>query len=310
MNKTKVIFMGTPEFSANILQGLVESDYNVVAVVTQPDKKVGRKQEIVHSPVKQLAQRLQIDVLQPVKIKDEYQMVLDYKPDLIITCAYGQFIPSVILEFPMYKCINVHASLLPKYRGGAPIHKAIINGDQTTGITIMHMIAKMDAGDILAQKEMDIDLCDTTSTLFEKLSHLGKDLLLEMLPKYLNHEIKPIPQEESLVTYAYNISKEEEFVSFKRKAFDVYNHIRGLILWPVGYGSIEEKQIKLHQVELTSLSFQQPCGTLIYQDKKLYVQCLDYAVMLHKVQVVGKQVVSAMDFYNGIGRTLVGKQFK
>ncbi|MEG1463172.1 MAG: methionyl-tRNA formyltransferase, partial [Anaerorhabdus sp.] len=216
MDKPRIIFMGTPQFSCGILETLVEMGENVVAVVTQPDKKVGRKQEIQETPIKIKAKEYGIPVLQPIKIKESIEDVLAFKPDLIVTAAYGQLIPDAILEAPKYRCINVHASLLPKYRGGAPIHMAIINGEKETGITIMYMEKKMDSGDILTQRALPIEIEDTTSDLFEKLELVGKELLKETLPKLLNGEITPISQNEDDVTFAWNISKEQEFISFKR----------------------------------------------------------------------------------------------
>ena len=189
MEDIRVIFMGTPEFACGILQTLIDEKYHVVAVVLQPDKKVGRKQIITQTPVKALALANNIDVIQPISIKDEYEKVLSYKPDLIVTCAYGQFVPSVILNYPKYGCINVHASLLPKYRGGAPIHKAIINGEKQTGVTIMQMIKKMDAGLMYDKCIVDIEPDDTTAILHDKLMIAGSKLLKEMLPSYLAGKI-------------------------------------------------------------------------------------------------------------------------
>ena len=155
MDSKRIVFMGTPDFSVPVLQGLIDN-YNVVGVVTQPDKEVGRKKEIEYSPIKKLALKYNIKVLQPIKIREDYQCVLDLNPDIIVTCAYGQIIPVEILEYPKYKCVNVHASLLPKYRGGAPIHRAIINGEKETGITIMYMAPGMDDGDIITQEAISI----------------------------------------------------------------------------------------------------------------------------------------------------------
>ena len=176
-----IVFMGTPEFAVPILEGLIEN-YKVKAVVTQPDKPVGRNGMIHKSPIKQLAEKNMILVLQPESLKEEWQLVTDLKPTLIVTCAYGQLVPREILVYPEYGCINVHASLLPKLRGGAPIHRAIINGEKETGITIMHMNPKLDEGDMIAQAKIAIEEEDTASSLHDKLSVLGRDLLLEVLP--------------------------------------------------------------------------------------------------------------------------------
>ena len=174
----RIVFMGTPDFAVNVLQGLIDN-YEVVGVVTQPDRQVGRKQELVFSPIKKLALNYNIPVLQPEKIRVDYKEVLDLKPDIIITCAYGQIIPKEILDYPKLGCINVHASLLPKLRGGAPIHKAIIDGYKETGITIMYMDVKMDNGDIISQSKTDILDTDNLESLHDRLSIMGRDLLLE-----------------------------------------------------------------------------------------------------------------------------------
>ena len=203
----KVIFMGTPDFAVPVLEGLIEN-YEVILVVSQPDKKVGRKQELKNTPIKEVALKHNIPVFQPVKIREDYQEIIDLNPDIIVTCAYGQIIPKAILDCPKLGCINVHASLLPKLRGGAPIHKAIIDGYKTTGITIMYMDVKMDDGDIISQKEIDITDDDNLESLHDKLSVLGKELLLETLPSIIDGTNERIKQNEDEVTFAYNIKRE------------------------------------------------------------------------------------------------------
>ena len=230
--------MGTPEFSVPVLEALIEN-YQVVGVVTQPDKEVGRHHEIKPTPVKEVALKNNILVLQPQRIKKEYQEILDLNADLIVTCAYGQMIPKEILDAPKYGCINVHASLLPKLRGGAPIHRAIINNETRTGITIMYMVEKMDAGDILAQEETPILKEDNVGILHDRLSKMGAKLLIETIPDLINGKIKPIPQKEEEVTYAWNIKREEEKIDFNQRTIDIYNQIRGLNPWPGGYALLE-----------------------------------------------------------------------
>lgn len=311
MNKPRIIFMGTPQFSCGILETLVEMGENVVAVVTQPDKKVGRKQEIQETPIKIKAKEFGIPVLQPIKIKESIEEVLAFKPDLIVTAAYGQLIPDAILNSPKYRCINVHASLLPKYRGGAPIHMAVINGEKETGITIMYMEKKMDSGDILTQKVLPIDIKDTTSDLFDKLEQVGKELLKETLPKLINGELTPIPQNEDDVTFAWNISKEQEFVSFNRPVMEVYNHIRGLISWPVGYGIIEGKKIKLHKVHYVEEKHHNKPGECIgLIDDAFVIACEGGFIYVDELQLEGKTKTLAKDFYHGNGKNYVGKCFE
>ena len=228
----RVVFMGTPNFSVPILEALIK-EYEVVLVVTQPDKEVGRKKILTPSPIKEVALNNNIEVFQPIKIKEDYQKIIDANPDIIITAAYGQIIPKIILDYPKYKCVNVHASLLPKYRGGAPIHWAIINGDEYAGVTIMYMAEKMDAGDIISQDKIKINDLNT-SELTNELSILGRDLLLKTLPNIFSNNINPIKQNENEVTFAYNISKEDEKINFNNDCVKVYNQIRGLSLVPGG----------------------------------------------------------------------------
>ena len=217
MNDARIIFIGTPEFACPILQTLVDEGYNVVAAVCQPDRPTGRKQVITPTPVHALADKLNIPVLQPEKLRTEYQPVLDYKPDLIVTAAYGQIVPEVILKAPRYGCLNIHPSLLPKYRGGAPIHHAVWAGDEKTGVCLMEMVKAMDAGRVYARCELPIGPDETTSELYEKLQDAACTLLKESLPLYLEGKLEGEPQDESLVVIARNISKEDEQVHFAKE---------------------------------------------------------------------------------------------
>ena len=213
----KTIFMGTPEFAVPILETLIKNT-EVLLVVTQPDAYVGRKKVLTASPIKNLALEKNIPVFQPIKIKNDHEEILKYKPDLIVTCAYGQIIPKVLLDLPYLGCINVHASLLPKYRGGAPIHHAIINGDTKTGITIMYMDEGMDTGDIIKSTAISITNTDTVATLHDKLSLLGKELLTEVLPSIINKTNTRIKQNSNEATYAKVIKRDDEHLDFNTKA--------------------------------------------------------------------------------------------
>ena len=226
--KKRVCFMGTPQFAVAILDALVQSDVDVVAVVSQPDKRVGRKQILQATPVKERALSYNIPVLQPIKIKDSLEELKELNLDLIVTCAYGQFIPESILNTPRYGSVNIHASLLPKYRGGAPIHKAIINGETESGITIMRMVKKMDAGDIIFQESCPIYEDDDFGFLHDRLQDLGSSMIKKYLNELFNPDLKTIPQDESFVTFSYNITSEEEFVNFNDSMKNVVNKIRGL----------------------------------------------------------------------------------
>lgn len=298
--KKKVVFMGTPEFAAGILTTLLALPFiEVIGVVSQPDKKVGRKQILTPTPVKQVAMVHQLPVFQPISIKQDYQTLLAWCPDCIITCAYGQMVPKEILYGFEYPCVNVHASLLPKYRGGAPIHKAIIEGETETGVTLMQMVEKMDAGQMYAQVKVAITLQDTTATLHDKLMQAGCQLLKDYLENFLNHKLVGIAQEPAQVTIARNISKEEEWIDCNRETRQVYNHIRGLISWPVGHIIIKDKKIKLWEVAWCDQHLQARAGTLVWKDHKLLLMCADGCVEVVQLQLEGKSRCFAKDFVNG-----------
>ena len=311
MNKLKIVYMGTPLFSVEPLKKLNEI-YDVVLVVTQPDKKVGRKQEIVFSPVKEYAIKNNIEVFQPVKIKEDYKEILDKEPDIIITCAYGQIIPKELLIYPKYKCINIHASLLPKYRGGAPIHHSIINGDEYTGITIMYMDKKMDSGDILYQEKIKIEQDDNVGTMFNKLSILGSNMIIDFLPKLLKNDINPIKQNEEEVTYAYNITKEDEKLNFSDKSINIFNKIRGLNPFPISYALLDSKRVKIYSSKLGTSSKSGNIGEIIniYNDG-IGVKTLDGEIIITELQFEGKKKTTVKEYLNGIQNknSLIGKIF-
>lgn len=309
---TRVIFMGTPEFACSILQTLIDEKYNVVAVVSQPDKKVGRAQVLTPTPVKQLALKYDIPVVQPVSIKTEYQDVLAYEPDLIVTCAYGQIVPEVVLKAPKLGCVNVHASLLPRLRGGAPIHKSIMYGEEKTGITLMYMAKKMDAGDMLAKRETKILDEDTVGSLHDRLMELGSQIIIEELPRLIKGELKGEPQNEAEATFAYNVSKEEEFVDFTKSHQDIYNHIRSLIPWPVSYGIVKGKKMKFWGVVKGDVvTNDTPSGTIVgFEDKGMKIKAGEGYLYISEMQLEGKSKMKAKDFFNGAGKALVGEKFE
>lgn len=311
MEKLRIVFMGTPDFSVPVLEGLSDN-YNVVLVVCQPDKKVGRKQVLTSPPVKKLAVERGIPVFQPINIKDEYEEVLKFKPDIIITCAYGQILPVELLEKPKYKCINVHASLLPKLRGGAPIHKAIINNYARTGITIMYMAKTMDSGDIIRQRDTVIKMEDNLESLHDRLSLMGKDLLLDTLPKIFTGDINPIKQDEDEVTYAYNITREEEKIDFDRYAIDIFKQIKGLSPTPGAYALLDGKIIKIYDCYiLDSFYTERENGEIakIYKDG-FGVSCKDREIVITDFQIEGKRRMKLVEYFNGKdGSELLGKIF-
>ncbi len=312
MDKLKILFMGTPEFSVNVLQGLIDN-YDVIGVVTQPDKEVGRKHEIKFSPIKELALKNDIRVFQPVKLKEEYQELVKLNPDMIVTCAYGQMVPSILLKLPKYGCINVHASLLPKLRGGAPIHKAIINNYPRTGVTIMYMVEKMDAGDIISQVETIIKNDDTVGTLHDRLSLMGTKLLLETIPNIVSGNINPIKQDEKEVTYAYNITREEEKLDFSKNTIDIYNQIRGLNPWPGAYALLDDKIVKIYSSRISSSFFTtRKDGEIgIVYDDGIGVSTKDGEIIITELQFAGKKKMTVKEYLNGIDKeSLIGKIFK
>jgi len=311
MNDIKIVFMGTPEFSVPILKCLIDS-YQVIGVVTQPDALIGRKKELIFSPIKKLAIENNIKVFQPEKIKNDYQEILNLNPDIIITCAYGQIIPKEILDYPKYGCINVHASLLPKLRGGAPIHHAIIDGYKETGITIMYMDTKMDNGDIISQEKIVIEDDFTTAILHDKLSIMGSNLLLKTLPLILNGTNERIKQNESEVTFGYNISKDDEHIDFSKTAKEVFNQIRGLNSWPGAYAVLDGKRFKIWQSKIGNNKSNEKNGTIanIYNDG-IGVICQDKEIIITEIQPEGKKKISVKEYLNGIKKEqLLGRVFE
>jgi methionyl-tRNA formyltransferase len=309
-SRYRIVFMGTPAFASNILEGLFKQGYNIVSVVSQPDKLYGRKRELKASEVKEKALELSIPVLTPEKIKEDYEGVLTYKPDLIITAAYGQFIPQVLLDYPKFGCINAHGSLLPRYRGGAPIQRAIINGEKQTGITIQYMVKQMDRGDILAKKAIDIGIEDTNSTMFEKLSDLALDMLIDLLPKLFEGNVEALAQNEEEATYAYNLEKEIEHVGFEEDVKKVYDHIRGLLDQPGAYFVYKNKKYKIEK------AFYEECegteaGVFKGLEKDyLRIDCNNGFIKVYMIRPEGKNSMDAKAFYNGVGRNMAGERLE
>lgn len=299
---TKIVFMGTPAFSVPILRMLVEEGYDVISVVTQPDRPVGRKKVLTPTPVKEEALRLGLPVYQPQKLKnpEELQAVLDLEADLVVTAAFGQILPSEILETPKLGAINVHASLLPAYRGGAPIHQAIIDGQKETGVTIMYMVDRLDAGDIISQTVVPIEKHDHTGSMFDKLSAAGTELLKETLPSIIEGTNKRIPQDESLVTFARNISREQERIDWNRSAEEIYNQVRGLHPWPVAYTSFKQDNMKIWWSEIVEESKTGTPGEVVkLTEDAIHVQTGKGILAITELQPAGKKRMSAKDYLTG-----------
>jgi len=306
----KIVFMGTPEFAATVLRKLIDANYEVVLAVSQPDRPVGRKKELLLTPVKKIALEHSIPIFQPEKIKLDYQAIIDAKADLIVTAAYGQMIPKVLLDFPQFGCVNVHASLLPKYRGGAPIHQAIIDGEKETGITIQYMEVAMDTGDIISQSRIPIDPLDDVGTMFDKLGILGSELLVETLPSIKAGTSKRIPQNHDEATYAYNIKREDELIDWSKKAYEIHDQIRGLNPWPTAYTTINGVNIKVFKSEVYRGrydAFPGPAGTILQiTSEKISVvtgKVSDpngFGVLdVYELQIAGKKRMPISDLLNG-----------
>ena len=311
MKDKKVVFMGTPEYSVPVLEMLIENT-TVVGVVTQPDKEVGRKKVLTPCPVKQVALENNITVLTPNKIREEYQSIIDLNPDIIITCAYGQIIPEELIYAPEYNTVNVHASLLPKYRGGAPIHRAIINGEEEIGITIMYTDKGMDSGDIIEKESFKLNIDDTYDIVSDKMSNLGAKLLKETLPKIFNKTCKRIKQDETKVTYAPIIKREDENINFNDYAINVHNKIRGLSSVPGAYAVLENQNIKLFLSNLNECNeTNKTPGTITRINKdSIFVACSDKEIRITKLQIPGKKPMFVKDYLNGIKKdSIVGTRF-
>ena len=312
MKQTKIIFFGTTEFASGILQTLIDEGYNVVAVVSQPDKPVGRKHTIQMTPTHALADQYQIPVIQPDLLKEHVDDVLRYEPELILTCAYGQFVPVRILEYPRLGCINVHPSLLPKYRGGAPIHHAVMGGETETGVSLIQMTKAMDAGDIYARGTTPLGKDETMAELNQRLLVLSKQLVKENLEDYIAGKLVGELQDDSKVILGLNITKEEEKVQFAVEDVQtLYNHIRGLIDWPMPYGVVDGKRMKFCKVRMRKEDHQAKPGEILgFKNHAMEVASIGGIIEVYELQPEGKSRMTADAYANGAGRNMIGKVFE
>lgn len=307
---TSVVFMGTPAFAAPILEGLIQTnDYEVLAVVTQPDRPVGRKRILTLSPVKEVALKHGIEVLQPQKLSgsEEMQRVISLAPDLIVTAAFGQFLPTKLIAAAKVGAVNVHGSLLPKYRGGAPVQYAIMNGDQETGVTIIYMVKKMDAGDMLAQAKLPIGPHDDTGSIFAKMSILGRDTLLATLPKLVAGELVAQKQDESQVVFSPTIKPEEEKLSLTLNAKQIDWKVRALRPAPGAYfENFNGKRTKLWDVTPLAETTSLPAGAVVAVTKhELKLAAADGSVyQVNELQPAGKPRMQVTAYLNGVGQGL------
>ncbi|KRM30041.1 methionyl-tRNA formyltransferase [Limosilactobacillus panis] len=301
---TSIVFMGTPEFAVPILQSLIDApEYDVQAVLTQPDHRVGRKHVLTPSPVKKLAQENNIKVLQPAKLNKSPEMdeIIAMQPDLMITAAYGQFLPTKMLDAAKIAAINVHGSLLPKYRGGAPVQYSIINGDAETGISIMYMVKKMDAGDVIAQRAIPIEKDDDNGTMFKKLSLLGRDLLLETLPKLVQGDVEATPQDESKVVFSPNITTAQERIDYRMTAQQIDDKVRGLRPAPLGNMIIDGLRTKIYDVTPLDKKTTLAPGKVVHLTKHQLVLAAGQGTtyQINRLKPAGKQAMDITAYLNG-----------
>lgn len=301
MRDKKIVFMGTPNFSVPILEMLI-ADFGVDLVITQPDKKVGRKKVLTPTPVKVVAEKHNIEVLQPEKIstdEETYNKLVALQPDIIVTAAYGQLVPQKILDIPVHKCVNVHGSLLPKLRGGAPIQYSILEDHKVTGITIMYMEKRLDAGDMISKVEVEILDSDNYMSLHDKMSLAGRDLLKETLPRIFSGDISPEKQNADEATFARNILREDERISWEENARTVFNKVRALDPMPGAFTYLDGNVFKIWKAEVVDMeNTNAAVGTIVAQDKQaLYVQCAAGTVLkVLELQVAGKARNTVQNF--------------
>ncbi|MEF2964547.1 methionyl-tRNA formyltransferase [Paenibacillus sp. M1] len=303
-----IVFMGTPAFAVPSLEALLKEGYNVVGVVTQPDRPQGRKKLLTPTMVKEAALRHGLPVLQPQRLRapEAVAEVAALQPDLIVTAAYGQILPKAVLDLPRYGCLNVHGSLLPKYRGGAPIQRSIINGEKETGITLMYMAEGLDTGDMIAKSVVPITDEDTAGTMFEKLSSAGAELLIRQLPLILDGKAERIPQNEEESSYAPNLSRADERIDWSASSRDIFNRVRGLVPYSGGFTTWNGEVFKVWAVAnpaakgaAASSSGQAPGTVLDLSPAGIEVKTGDGSVLLTRVQPAGKKAMEASEFIRG-----------
>ena len=308
MDKLKVVFMGTPLFSVNVLNALA-NNYDVVLVVTSPDAYVGRKKILTPCPVKRRAIELGIPVISPVKVSVDYGDIVNAKPDVIITCAYGQIVSKDILDIPKYGCINIHASLLPKYRGGAPIHYALINGEEETGVTLMYMNEGMDTGDMLVSERIKIEDNDNIESLTNKLSIIASKMIIKYLPSLIDGTNNRVKQDISKVTFSPIITREDEHLDFNVTAREIFNRYRMLSPNPLPNIKIDDVEYKIAECKIVDASGK--VSTVVSKDKNSFtIMAKDKGIMVLKIKPIGKNIMNVKDFFNGYHDEIVGKEVK
>lgn len=308
----KIVFMGTPDFAVGTLEKIVEAGHEVALVISMPDKKKGRGKKMQATPVKEVALKYGLEVHQPIKVNDEETLDLldEIKPDVIVVVAYGQILRKHILELPKYGCINVHASLLPKYRGAAPINWAIINGETKSGITTMMMEKGLDTGDMLLMEEVDIKETDNAEDLHDKLRVIGGDLLVKTLFKLEANELKPIKQNHDISSYAPMMDKELGRIEWQKEAYEIDQLIRGTYPWPGAYTHYDGFVLKIIEAERCENCLTGQTGEIIEVNKKaIKVKCKNGCILIKKIQFAGKKAMTIQSYLAG-NKIEIGKILK
>ena len=309
-NEIRLLFMGTPEISAKVLRTVINEGYNVIGVIAQPDRPVGRKGILEKVPTKVVAEEHNIPVFQPIKIRKEYEFVKELNPDIILTIAYGQIVPQGLLDIPRFGCLNLHGSLLPKYRGAAPIQYALINNDKVSGMTLMEMIDKMDAGKMYAKEEVIIDENDNCTSLFEKMGDAACQLVIRELPRYLNGELSGEEQDENLVSFCPTIKPEQEKISLDLTKEEIFGWIRGLSDAPGAYLYLDDLKLKIYKAHILNDDIDGEIGEIVKADKNgLILQCKNGQLKILELQKEGKKRMDYKSFING-NQNLLGKILK
>ena len=295
-----LLFMGTPEISAYVFEQMILDGYHFVGLVAQPDHPVGRKGIVEKVPTKVIAEKYDIPVFQPIKIRKDFSFMDNLKVDLVITLAYGQIVPQGFLDIPRFGCLNLHGSLLPKLRGASPVQTALINNEKVTGVTLMEMVAAMDAGRMYGKKEVVIDEEDNATSLFKKISEAAKDLVLELLPKYVNGDLEGIPQNEEEVTFCSLIKPEQEKLDLSKDILEVYGYIRGLSDEPGAYLYLDNQKLKIFKAKIANDLVTAEVGTIVQADKRgLLLQCQNGQLAILELQKEGKKRMDYKAFING-----------
>ena len=308
MKDLRVVFMGSPSFSVPVLEEL-NKNVNVVGVVTAPDAYVGRKKVLTMCPVKEKAISLGLKVYSPIKLRSDYEFIKEINPDMIITCAYGQILCEEILNIPKLGCFNLHGSLLPKYRGGAPIHYALLNGDEKTGITLMYMDKGMDSGDMIAKEEIIIEENDNIESLTNKLSIIASKMIIKYLPSLIDGTNNRVKQDINKVTFSPIITREDEHLDFNVTAREIFNRYRMLSPNPLPNIKIDDIEYKIAECKIVDASGK--VSTVVSKDKNSFtIMAKDKGIMVLKIKPIGKNIMNVKDFFNGYHDEIVNKEVK